>query len=497
MMGPRVVQIALLIVRLHHYLCGASASTTTINPPTTGYRIDGGVEAKKEFPRTALGRNSTHLTPGPCNHSHICTATCVDIGHLKRAIELTSSSEAKRLLEDEIEGLRCENLTLDEVFRVSQVVEKKYCCREDREEMEEGFCDLQQNTFVDAWSKWSPCSANGVKERTRRCYLRSREGSFPFGLSSHPCHQRTLETELCNLLVVGGHGNDGPLDTVEWLPANNTLPNEFRTPGKFPTKIRGAVGATLTGTPHVCGGRDEGFRMRHECWFYDAHEDGWRVAGRLRVARWWSAAAYHPNHGLVITGGRGPISSAERITNDGTFSTFTPLPIALWGHCMVSLNRSDIGDFFLAGGVKSDWSDTSSGRAFIYKNSKWVAVADMPTARYGLACGPLRGTDSGAVEKVVAIGGWDGSEYLSKVEVYDVASSTWTNGTNLLPMPIAFAAVVPFEDTFLVIGAGGKSSNSVRSDKVYRYNRPDGSWTEIRKLRLNEPKHSVTAMWFS
>ena len=54
----------------------------------------------------------------------------------------------------------------------------------------------------------------------------------------------------------------------------------------------------------------------------------------------------------------------------------------------------------------------------------------MPTARRGLACGTLRGKEGGAVEKVVTIGGRRGS-HLSNVEVYDVASNTWTDGVSL------------------------------------------------------------------
>ena len=113
-----------------------------------------------------------------------------------------------------------------------------------------------------------------------------------------------------------------------------------------------------------------------------------------------------------------------------------------------------------------------------------------------MVCGPLRGRDGGPVKKVVVAGGFDGSEYLSSVEVYDVASNTWTYGVDL-PVPLAYAAVVPFENTFLVIGGITGRSDQVyhKSDKVYRYNTPESTWTEMRKLRLREPKSQVTAMW--
>ena len=80
-----------------------------------------------------------------------------------------------------------------------------------------------------------------------------------------------------------------------------------------------------------------------------------------------------------------------------------------------------------------------------------MPVADMPTTRSGLACGTLRNKESGAVEKVLAVGGSDYPNWLTTVEVYDVGSNTWSDGVNL-PVPLEGAATVPFEDTFLVIG---------------------------------------------
>ena len=218
-----------------------------------------------------------------------------------------------------------------------------------------------------------------------------------------------------HLLLVGGYGSDGALDTVERLSLNSPT----KTRGKFPIKIRGAVGTTLEGTPHVCGGWDDSRTSRRECWFYHAQENEWREGGQLQEARHSSAAAFHPNHGWVVTGGYGVgrKSIAERTTNGSTFETFTKLPIALSDHCMVSLNRSDRGDFFLAGGFSNGYSS----KTFMYRNSKWMPMADMPTARRGLACGTLRGKEDEAVVKVVTIGGRDGS-YLSNVEIYDLAS---------------------------------------------------------------------------
>ena len=104
----------------------------------------------------------------------------------------------------------------------------------------------------------------------------------------------------------------------------------------------------------------------------------------------------------------------------------------------------------------------------------------------------MRSTTDGAVEKIIAAGGYDGRVgigSLSIVEVYDLATNKWTKGTDL-PVPLAYGAVLPFETTFLVIG--GKSSYSGYSDKVFHYT-PNGNWEEMPHLQLGEPKSSVVA----
>ena len=101
---------------------------------------------------------------------------------------------------------------------------------------------------------------------------------------------------------------------------------------------------------------------------------------RLNDYRRQAAAAHHKELGFLITGAYSPSKSSTEITTDGVnFDQFTPLPIKLYGHCLLALD-SDYGDFFTAGGV-SDGNRIK--RAFIHKDSQWTEVAEMPTARNG------------------------------------------------------------------------------------------------------------------
>ena len=102
----------------------------------------------------------------------------------------------------------------------------------------------------------------------------------------------------------------------------------------------------------------------------------------MKEERAYAAAAHHEDKGFIITGGvngNGWLSSTE-ITKDGvTFELFTPLPIALFSHCIVALNDEEDGDFFVAGGFSSSYSK----RSFIHKGNQWNEMTEMPTARAG------------------------------------------------------------------------------------------------------------------
>ena len=106
----------------------------------------------------------------------------------------------------------------------------------------------------------------------------------------------------------------------------------------------------------------------------------------MSEARFWSAAAFIPKEGWIITGGNAGggrrLSTAEQTRDGRNFSSFTPLPLALDSHCLVSLDDEGVsGDLFLTGG--NDSNADKSKKSFLYKSGNWRPVADMPTAREG------------------------------------------------------------------------------------------------------------------
>lgn len=60
-----------------------------------------------------------------------------------------------------------------------------------------------------------------------------------------------------------------------------------------------------------------------------------------------------------------------------------------------------------------------------------------------------------------------------------------------LPHPIAYAAVVPFGDSFLLVGGWTKGCLSLST--IYYYNIDEEDWTPLDSI-LNERKCNVVAM---
>ena len=153
----------------------------------------------------------------------------------------------------------------------------------------------------------------------------------------------------------------------------------------------------------------------------------------LREARAYCAAAFHPDHGFVITGGRNrtstAFSSSEATRNGAAFQEFPALPIPLVYHSIVALDGGEEGDFLVIGGhtdIAQPGGHTTggiSGRTFLFKKNAWTEVASMPSKRYDMICGPVSGSDE-RVEKVVCVGGrnWH------TVEVYDLSTNSWSTG---------------------------------------------------------------------
>ena len=136
-------------------------------------------------------------------------------------------------------------------------------------------------------------------------------------------------------------------------------------------------------------------------------------------------------------------------------------------------------------------------------------MAPMPRSRYAHSCGLVHHPEFGP--EIVAAGGYDGSSgvYLDSVDIYTVNTDLWREGNmrtkydrsrklnyilitaNLLPKTIGEAAVVPYDDSFLIVG--GYNANDGYIQDIYQYDAANDEWIEL-EAKLKTPRSHHVAL---
>ena len=181
--------------------------------------------------------------------------------------------------------------------------------------------------------------------------------------------------------------------------------------------------------PIVCGGQN-GNTYYDSCFTYNTAtrrwtETGWMTAGGKRHA----SASVHPELGLIITGGvinpkSQKILATVEATRDGkNFDRSIPdMPIPNHAHCQVTVDRNTIMTF---GGCIAGNCHAPNVYKLDTRTKKWTKLPSMPTGRHSPVCGVVR--EKGVPKKVVVAGGWRGN-YINSVEIFDLATLTWSKG---------------------------------------------------------------------
>jgi N-acetylneuraminic acid mutarotase len=101
---------------------------------------------------------------------------------------------------------------------------------------------------------------------------------------------------------------------------------------------------------------------------------------------------------------------------------------------------------------------------------KWTKKPDMPGAACGLCAGVVKVVD----ERIYAIGGWDGEDYVSSVREYNPVTGVWTElGDMLTPRAYLSASVVDGK-----IYAIGGSGEGIKLSTVEEYDPVKDKWTK-------------------
>lgn len=263
------------------------------------------------------------------------------------------------------------------------------------------------------------------------------------------------------------------------------LPTCLQSEIPFP-ESRGEMPAAFTdptdGMPVVCCG----IRMSTACVKLDPSgwngTSGmtWKTIGNTIQAGYIRASDYRPEMGLVIAGGYGAMgggrSAKVEISKDNaaTFQQLEPLPTPLERTCVVILNETT---FIVMGGYGGNGVEK---RVFSYdlRTNDYTPLPNLPHKNYDQSAA-LVGRDIWVV---------GGAYQRDKVQIFNLDTEQWREGPTF-PVGIWRTDIVPYEDSFLVVGGDGAGN------KIWKLNLDNQSWDELTaRLRQGYSYHAATLL---
>ena len=243
---------------------------------------------------------------------------------------------------------------------------------------------------------------------------------------------------------------------------NETLVWEEKAPVSLARQVYDGV-ETLDGKIYTIGGRHSSNVTLVER--YDPASNQWETITSLSVARSGLATAVMDGK-LFAIGGSDDSSVEIYDPTTGQWAAGTALPATNYNSTALTVNDS----IWLLGG------NANGGGGQVLRlapnSNQWTSLPNMATPR----------TSSGMVlfdKKVWAIGGAANGQYLDSVEVFDLASNSWSSGPSLtVPRqhPMAWTAHGK------IYVAGGRTSNWTYYDSIEVFDPTTNQWSIVGNM---------------
>ncbi len=254
---------------------------------------------------------------------------------------------------------------------------------------------------------------------------------------------------------------------------------------------------------------------------------GWLLRASMPTLRDSARGARGPDGRLYVFGGvnaNSPLGLNTVEAYDVHSNTWTFVPPMPTGRAQLAVVNTPDGKIYALGGFPDErsWAGSAAVEAFDPSTGTWVARASMPTPRGGLAAAlgadgriyviggansnadgspilyetvdvydPAADTWSAAPSmstsryaltaiaapdgRIYAIGGSDGTAYLSSVEAFDVANQTWQSVSALPSVLVDPGSVVGPDGLIYVLGGATPAAPAVNA--VETYSVATGTWT--------------------
>ncbi len=277
------------------------------------------------------------------------------------------------------------------------------------------------------------------------------------------------------LLICGGF----KLDTCEVINLASSA-STCQNPPNFPATVYSAVGGLgFKGNPILCGGRQNGVRS-NKC--YSLENNNWVFSASMNSVRRSAAAAQLKDGNLLVTGGSDGsfLYRAEMLTEERWESNIPFLPVTIYGHCMITVNSTTV---MAMGGYQNG---QISGKTFYFTfgEESWTDGPDLKNERVVHSCGKIRRNKESQEMSIIVAGGYNGSSYLSSVEILDESSIEWQTGPEL-PFGIIKSQMVEDQNGGVVL-IGGESSSVSNLDTLYQlpHGGQDAVWTKMEEKMI-------------
>ncbi len=272
-------------------------------------------------------------------------------------------------------------------------------------------------------------------------------------------------------MIVGGQQIN---QKYEVLSLNNETNYRCRSHKSVPIDDL-AVGTFINGKAIVCSSQNQ----RGKCFWFDNSTGNWINGPKMSSTSLYNQAATSFTDSLWFV--TGSSAGDHRYTalfqaSDNTFNeSYASLPTNMYYHMMVPVNATHVISLGGSSNTRNIW-------IFNRITNTWKTLPSLPSAKsYALA-------GMANFNEVVVTGGYRNQA----TYILSLKTLTWRTGSNL-DLPIQRGAVVPFENTFLIVGGhyyNGKTDVDVNT--IRQYDPDTGKWI-IRKERLQTATEYVAA----
>lgn len=176
------------------------------------------------------------------------------------------------------------------------------------------------------------------------------------------------------------------------------------------------------------------------------------------------------------------LKTTEYIAFGASSEAGPDLPEKMYGHCIDSVDSTKAVLVADLGQLRKTWEYNAGDKTFTEKDAR--SNADGPF----FACKMFKKASKTTLVLTTLA---------KKVYLYDISTSTWSNGPDRLTNDYGFG-ITPNTamDSILILGGAGQSQEAGLTDKIWEMTCPSDEckWTELTK-KLAKPRTGQIALW--